>query len=605
MIKVSDYIAAFLVQKKIREIFAISGAGNVHLFDSIANHPDLRYICPHHEQAGAMAAIGYTRLSDRCGVMMTTAGPGASNAITGALSAWADSIPILMISGQEKSVYANRKNPLRMWGVQGFDIVRAVEGITKYAAIIDTPESVRFHLEKAFYLMREGRPGPAWLDIPVDVQSALIDPSLLDGFTPTIEEKRPTVTTEQLAAVLHELGRARRPVLLLGQGIRLGGSLNEMFELVDKLRIPVLTSWNGADLLPSDHPRHFGHAGVYGQRCANFVLQNADLLLTVGTRLAIPQVGYDLSEFVRAGRRIMVDIDESELNKFAGVFDLLIRSDAGIFMSALTRTLERPIEARDWLRTCEDWRDRYPLVEHSVHTQPDVGLINSYHFIDRLSRLLAKDDVVVTDMGTALTCTHQTISLRGDQRLMTSTGLGEMGFGLPGAIGAAFACPDKRIVLIVGDGSFMMNLQELQTVVHHHLPIKIFLYENDGYLTIKHTQNALFKGRFAGSNAQTGVSCPNFQGLARVFGLQTFHLENWADATDIIQRTLDADGPTLCSIRMDPEQLLAPKINFLSRKDGSLVSPPLEDLYPFVPREVLKNEMLIGIHPKSQNTQTA
>ena len=596
--KTSDYIAGFLAQQNAKHVFTISGAGNVHLLDSIARHPDLVYVCPHHEQAGVMASLAYTRISGRPGIMITTAGPGSVNAITGVLDAWADSIPCIIISGQERSTFATPENPLRMWGVQGANLPEIVRTITKYAATVRDPKSIRYHLEKAFHCAYEGRPGPVWVDIPMDVQASTIDPSTLAGFIPeplTVPDIAPQIST-----VLQWLRQAKRPVCLIGHGIRLSGAQGHIPQLLSKLQIPYLTSWNGADLLANGHPLHFGHAGTYGQRCANFVIQNCDLLLTIGTRLAIPQIGYEFSEFARAARKIMVDIDPTELNKFGDGIDLPIQSDAEKFLSLFLQrigpaTLSAP---PDWIARCQQWKKDFPLVDPSIHEQKP-GTINSYRFINHLSTHFRPDEVIVTDMGTALTCTHQAIVLRDQQRLVTSTGLGEMGFGLPGAIGACFANGKRPVILIIGDGSLMMNLQEMQTVVHHKLPIKLFLYANDAYLTIKHTQTGLF-GRIAGSDKTSGVSCPDFTRVAAAFGIPSFRLSEWNDVDAAISRVLEQEGPVLCEITMDPMQPLVPKLSFSIQEDGTLVSPPLEDLYPFLPRSVLKEQMLIGMHEKSK-----
>lgn len=596
--KTSDYIASFLARQNAKHIFTISGAGNVHILDSLARHPDLIYVCPHHEQAGVMASLAYTRISGRPGIMVTTAGPGSVNAITGVLDAWADSIPCIIISGQEKSTYATPENPLRMWGVQGANLPEIVRTITKYAATVLDPKSIRFHLEKAFYRANEGRPGPVWIDVPMDVQASTIDPSALAGFTP---EKTPEPDiTPQISTLIQWLRQSKRPVCLIGHGIRLAGAQGRISELLEKLEIPYLTSWNGADLLANEHPLHFGHAGTYGQRCANFVIQNCDLLLTIGTRLAIPQIGYEFGEFARAAKKIMVDVDPTELNKFGQGIDLCILSDAGKFLALFIRQLGNSALSapQEWVTRCQKWKREFPLVDPSIHEQKR-GTINSYRFINHLSTYFRPDEVIVTDMGTALTCTHQAIVLRDQQRLVTSTGLGEMGFGLPGAIGACFANGTRPVILIIGDGSLMMNMQELQTVVHHKLPIKMFLYENDAYLTIKHTQTGLF-GRFTGSGRASGVSCPDFTRVATAFGIPSFRLSEWDTVDTVIKQVLAVEGPVLCEVALDPMQPLVPKLSFTIQEDGTLVSPPLEDLYPFLPRSVLKEQMIIGMHDKSK-----
>ena len=597
--KASDYIADYLVRKGIKYVFTISGAGNVHILDSIANNHNLKYVCPHHEQAGVMAALGYRRISGRMAVMLTTSGGGASNAITGVLDAWADSTPCLIISGQEKTAYARKENLLRMWGVQGFNIVRMIEGICKYAAMVNDPRYIRFHLDKAFYLANKGRPGPVWLDVPIDVQAATINPKNLISYKP---EKiiLPDIKSK-ISKIISLINKAKRPVFILGNGIRLAGAEDYLPYLMDKFPFPFLTAWNGADLISSSHPQHFGHEGVYGQRCANFIVQNCDLLIAIGTRLAIPQVGYDFAEFARAAKKIIVDIDPLELAKFGNSSNLLcVQVDAAYFVkNLLTQVKDKTFNVpKTWVDLCNKWRNKYPLVDKTIHKHVR-GYVNSYHFINRLPNHFSAKEIIITDMGAALTCTHQAILLTKKQRLMTSTGLGEMGYGLPGAIGACFANDRKRVILITGDGSIMMNLQELQTVIHHRLPIKIFIYTNDGYLTIKHTQLAIFGDRFAGSGRDSGVSCPDFIRLGRSLGFKAFKISKEKEIDSTVMKVLKTKGPTICEVVMHPLQPIIPKLSFSVRSDGSMVSPPIEDLYPFLSRCQLKEEMIIGLHRKS------
>ena len=598
--KTSDYIAQLLAQKGARHIFAISGAGNLHLLDSIARHPGLRYICPHHEQAGVMASLAYGRISGRPGIMLTTSGGGSSNAVTGVLDAWADSIPCLVIAGQEKSVYIKKHCGLRMWGVQGFDSLRMVENICKYAARIVDPLTAGYYFEKALYLMKEGRPGPVWLEFPIDIQAALIDPKKMLKFQPA----SPVVTQRGTAVIklCSALEKASRPVILLGHGIRLAGGGDLLPELFRTFKVPFLTSWTAADMMSSRHPQYFGHEGIYGQRCANFVVQNSDLLIAIGSRLAIPQVGYEFTQFARQAHKIIVDIDASELGKFSGYARTeTLQADAREFLEKLLKTMHGKtlVAPPEWLSRCRDWRRRYPLFEKEIYCSRS-GYVNSYRFIDQLSGSFGPRDIIVTDMGTALTCTHQIISLRQRQRLITSLGLGEMGFGLPGAIGACFASGKKRIILVSGDGSIMMNLQEMQTVAHHRLPIKIFLYSNDGYLSIKHTQAGIFGERFSGSGKKSGVSCPDFRKIARAFGFSFYKIEADDRIRPVVQKVLERPGPVICEIKMDPRQPLVPKTSFSVKANGAMVSPPLEDLYPFLSLQQLEKEMIVGLHKESR-----
>jgi acetolactate synthase-1/2/3 large subunit len=472
-----------------------------------------------------------------------------------------------------------------------------VSGICKYSAMVSDPSTIRFHLEKAWHEALTGRPGPVWLDIPSDIQAAQIDEEKLEGFTPPVLMNADL--TGPVEHLLDLIAKAKRPVLWLGHGIRLSGAMEQLHPLLERLPFPFLTSWNGADLVPSAHPRHFGHAGVYGQRCGNFVLQNSDLVIAIGTRLAIPQVGYEWSEFAREAQVAIVDVDPLELEKFPSDSRFFkVCADAKNFVTTLLRDAQPQMEPSAWLDQCRDWQKRYPLIEPDLHVQSS-GKLNSYRFVEALVGHLADDDVVVTDMGAALTSTHQALTLKSGQRLITSTGLGEMGFGLPGAIGAAFG-KGGRVILLAGDGSTMMNLQEFQTLVHHQLPVKIFLYANDGYLTIRQTQRGIFGDRLVASGSASGVTCPDFARLAEAFRIPSLRLTEPAEMDNVIAQTLNTEGPVLCQVSLDPDQVLGPKLSLTVRPDGTLVSPPLEDLAPLLPRNVIQGEMLIGLHPKSQ-----
>lgn len=598
--KVSDYIAQLFVESNFKHIFSISGAGNVHLLNSIIDTPELISIHPHQEQSGVIASLAYKRICGRMGVMITTSGGAATNAITGVLDAWADSIPVIVISGQEKTEYIKAHSALRMWGVQGFDIVKTVSNITKYAVLITDPTRVKYEIQKAIFLAETGRPGPVWIDIPTDVQAAQIIPQELESFVPE-KDNGFSDGGIQLKHIENLLQKAQRPVFIFGNGIRLANALESLHSMIEKFNIPFLLSWNGIDMLPSNHRLNFGREGTYGQRCANFVVQNADLIICIGTRLAIPQIGYDLKDFGRMAKKVVVDIDKTELDKFSNDESFtLIQANALEFLDNMLETdIANTLNFDSWIETCNTWRTKYPFVEPmGMHQEVDKKL-NSYSFIQVLSKYFSNDEVIVCDMGTALTCTHQSIMLNGKQRVVTSTGLGEMGYGLPGAIGASLATDNKRIICINGDGSMMMNLQELQTIIHHKLPIKIFIYINDGYLTIKHTQNNLFGNKFAGSGKASGVSCPDFGKIANAFGFKTFSIHTLDDADTIIPAVFAEEGPVICEVFIHPFQLLAPKTSFNINPDGSLVSPPLEDLSPFLSRTQLIEEMIIPLHPKS------
>lgn len=605
--KVSDIIADFLQEKGIRHVFGIVGAGNAHIFDAIHRKGYTQIICMHHEQSLCMAMQAYYRVSGIITAAIVTTGAGSTNAVTGVVGAWMDSIPGLVISGNENSKFTTEPNRLRIWGVQGYDSVHMVNKVTKYAKRVIDANSVLYELEKAYAYTSQRRPGPCWIDIPMNIQAAPIEIAQLNHFDEEFSEVPAVNANNYLDAstgvekVLMELKTAKRPLLWLGHGIRLANAVNLIEPLLEKLQCPALLSWAGIDMVPSAHPLIAGRAGVYGQRAANFILQNCDFLLTIGTRLAIPQIGYDLSEFARAAKIAVVDIDPLEINKHKERVNYPILADAKKFMTELLEHLEKESIGykQEWLQRCNNYKTKYPIIGPE-HADED-GYINSYPFMQRLSEYFSPEQIVVTDMGTALLSGHQVLSFKKGQRLMTSTGLGEMGFGLPGAIGAAIAAEHKQVICLNCDGGMMLNLQELQTIVHHQLPIKLFIFNNDGYLMIKHTQKALFAGRYTGTDKSSGVSCPNFSDLAKAFGIPAYTIKTWEDFAQVMPKVQNEKGPVICDVFTHPEQLFVPKLSLAPQKDGSIVSPPLEDLSPLLPRDELGQNMIIGMHPKSEN----
>lgn len=599
--KVSDLIAETLEQLGIKHAFGIIGAGNVHLFEAIVRRGFTEIVCVHHEQAATMAMQTYYRVTGQMAAALLTTGAGSTNGITGLMSAWMDSIPGLIITGNENSKFTRSDNELRIWGVQGYDSVAMVEKASKYAARVMDPELCCQELEKAAHIALHQRPGPCWLEVPMNIQSALVEREKVTHFiAPTPISNTSDIVTSHSLRVQEEIRRAKRPLLWLGHGIRLAGAEGKISQLLEKLGVPALVSWAGIDMIDSDHPQVFGRAGVYGQRSANLILQNCDYLLTIGTRLAIPQIGYDLSELARAAKIDVVDIDELEATKHRPRINEAIVCDAGVFIDALLENIDgNPIEAKsDWIVACQSYERNFPWIgpEH----EDTGGFMNSYRFMERLNRFLKPDQIVVTDMGTALLCGHQVLALKQGQRLMTSTGLGEMGYGLPAAIGASFARDRGEVMCLNCDGGMMMNLQELQTMVHHQLPIKLFIFNNDGYLMIKHTQNALFKSGYFGTNKSSGVSCPDFSKVAKAFDIPAFQIRTWDECDDVLQQVQAMPGPVICEVFMHPEQLFVPKLSLVAKENGELVSPPLEDLSPLLPRETLAEAMIVGIHEKSK-----
>lgn len=601
-VKVSELIAQTLEELGIEHVFGIIGAGNVHLFEAIARRGYTEIICVHHEQAACMAMQTYYRTCGKLSASLLTTGAGSTNGVTGVVSAWADSIPCLVIAGNENSKFTKPDSPHRMWGVQGYDSVDMVRKVTKYAHRVTSPDQAAYELKKAAHIALDQRPGPCWIEIPMDLQASRIDPASAAQFVaPVLVSYATTELTEQIDSVIDALLSAQRPLLWLGHGIRLAGAEKQIEPLLNLLCVPALVSWAGIDMIDSRHPMVFGRAGVYGQRASNFILQNCDYLLTIGTRLAIPQVGYDLSELARGARIDVVDIDPVEVAKHQARVQKMIVCDAAVFMKTLTERLQqRVIEPRaDWLAKCNAYQDQFPWVgpEHA-----DLGrFMNSYRFMERLNGFFKKDQVVVTDMGTALLCGHQALHIKAGQRLMTSTGLGEMGYGLPAAIGVSFAKERGEVMCLNCDGGMMLNLQELQTIAHHKLPIKLFIFNNDGYLMIKHTQNALFKTGYVGTDKASGISCPDFSKLATAFDMPAFQIRNWDECDETLAKVQAATGPVICEVFMHPEQLFTPKLSLVAREDGTLVSPPLEDLSPLVPRDVLERAMLVGMHEKSKS----
>jgi len=600
-IKVSELIAESLENLGIKHVFGMIGAGNVHLFEAIAKRGFTEIICIHHEQAATMAMQTYYRTHGKLAACLLTTGAGAANGITGVLSAWADSIPGIIIAGNENSKFTKFDNPLRMWGVQGYDTVEMVRKITKYAHRVIDPFRAVYEIQKAAFITLDQRPGPCWIEVPMDIQASRIESSASHQFiSPQSNHLISDEVKIQIQKVLKSLQASQRPVLWLGNGIRLAGAEKKVELLIDALGIPALVSWAGIDMIDSDHPLVFGRAGVYGQRSANFVLQNSDYILTIGTRLAIPQIGYDLSELARLATIDVVDIDPAEVKKHQPRTREAIVCDAGIFIDSLMESIKKStIPSRvDWLIQCNYYREEFPWVG-TEHDDKD-GFINSYRFMQRLNQFFKTDQVVVTDMGTALLSGHQVLRIHPGQRLMTSTGLGEMGFGLPAAIGASFASNRGEVMCLNCDGGMMLNLQELQTIVHHQLPIKIFVFNNDGYLMIKHTQNALFKAGYVGTDKASGVSCPNFTKIGTAFDLPTYQIHTWEECDEILEQVQASKGPVICEVFMHSEQLFSPKLSLVVKEDGSLISPPLEDLSPVLPRDVIERVMIVGMHEKSK-----
>ncbi|MEK7060635.1 MAG: thiamine pyrophosphate-binding protein [Patescibacteria group bacterium] len=594
-VKLSDYIVSFFVNNGIRDAFMVTGGGAMHLNESFGNNPRLRYWCNHHEQASAIGAEGYTRLSGKIAAVQVTTGPGGTNAITGLIGMWLDSIPGLYISGQAKLEMTVGDTKVRQIGLQEIPIVPVVQSITKYAVMITDPNKIKYHLEKALYLATTGRPGPCWIDVPLDIQAAMIDPESLPAFSPnevSIDIDSETSLQNAVDKTVTLLKIKKRPVMLAGNGIRLSGAADLFLRLAERLNIPVLTAVTAHDLIPSDHPLFFGRPALFGERVGNFVVQNCDLLISIGTRLSTWTISYAYDTFARAATHVMVDIDREELKKKTVHPDILVCADAKIFIERLSQQTKNTIfpHREEWFDYCKRIRTAYPAVTTEMKSQKKY--VNSYYFMDVLSDCMKENEVIVVGDGTAFTCTYQSIRIKKGQRLIGNIGSAPMGYDISAAIGACIANGKKRVVCIAGDGSIQLNIQELQTIVHHKFPIKIFLINNNGYLAIRNTQKNFFN-HLVGEGPKSGISFPNMQKIAKAYGITSDRVSTHKSLKKKIQKALAARGPYILEIMMDPWQPLIPKVSSYVRADGKLISKPMEDMWPFLPREEFLKNMIV------------
>jgi len=600
-IKIAEAVANLLAKTGIHHVFGIIGSANAHLFDAIYCHPDLSLICLHHEQACVMAAHGYYMQSGRMAAVLVTAGAGTTNALTGVVGSWADSVPVLIISGQESTRQFKVSNLARMIGIQGVYAESIYRSCTKSVVTCQSPEQVISEVAAAAHLARAGRSGPCMVDIPIDLQAINLDAGIVDNLFAEaysyIQSSYIGLSQEAMAALITAIHKSQAPLLWLGNGLRrLPGA--EIRGMIVALGIPYLTSWTATDLFDPVEQLDAGHAGTYGGRAGNLMLQSCDLLITLGTRLAVPQKGYVDDELARRAEIFVIDFDQVELDKLSARFQHKYCADAPSVLCQLHGELANSdkLQIQPWLEYLRRLRESLPLVEASH--QSDLW-VNSYPFISELGDAASSNTTFVTDMGTALISGFQVLRPRAGQRLFTSQGLGEMGYGLPGAIGAWFADPTRILICLNCDGGLMMNLQDLHSVISHEIPMKIIIFNNDGYLMIKHTQNAIVSGRRAGTDSASGLTCPNYDPLVRSFGFAYLSLRNEDNSTAIIHEFLDSDKPIVLEVFMDPEQLLIPKLSVSITAEGQLISPPLEDLSPLITIADLQNYLLVPIHPNS------
>jgi acetolactate synthase-1/2/3 large subunit len=596
MIKLSDYVMNFVAAQGVKHVFTLVGGGCMHLVDSLGRHPQLQFVCNLHEQGCAIAADACAQYTNKLGVALVTTGPGGTNTVTGVAGAWLDSIPVLFISGQVKRADLASSRGVRQMGFQEIDIVSVVRPITKYAAMVTEPETIRYHLEKAVWLARSGRPGPVWIDIPLDVQATMIDESNLEPFDAQ-EVRKPSKTVpleKQVAESLELLQAAERPAILVGNGVRLAGAVKEFLHLIDILKIPVLTTWKAIDLLPESHSVYVGRPGAVGQRGANFAQQNSDFLLILGARLDFGQTGYNHANFARAATKIMVDVDQREIDKMMTPISVPVCSDAGEFLREFLRQSSN-YEFKDrttWLARCKQWQAKYPVVLPQYREEQDY--INQYVLIDVLSDEMSEEDLLVPgSSGACSEVTMQAFRVKQGMRIFNSQGLGSMGFGIPAALGGCVASGGKRTISIDGDGGFFMNIQELETVVRLKLPIKFFVLNNKGYGSIRATQRNYFQSRYVGSNDESGLTLPSITKVADSYGISTCRLENMSSLQDKIREILDLQGPVVCEVMLSPDAGTIPKLSSVQKPDGSMASRPLEDLWPFLDREEFRANMLV------------
>ena len=591
--RVADYIWKTLADLGTRHVFLVTGGGAMHLDDALGRETRIRYVCNLHEQACAMAAEGYARQSGRPGVVCVTTGPGGTNALTGVMGAWLDSVPMVVVSGQIKRATMITSCPdlkLRQLGDQEYNIVDAVRPMTKMAKTVMAVEEVAETLATAWRICQEGRPGPVWIDVPLDIQAAQMPETAPAAVAPA----RADGPVPNLAAALELLKTSRRPAVVVGSGLRNAKAADLFLQAAEAWRIPVLTSISGIDLIPSDHPLFFGRPGILGERPANFILQNADLLLVLGTRMGLRIIGYAHDKLARAATRVMVDVDEAELRKPTFRVDVPVHADAGDFLRAALAELPALPAREDWLAYCRRVKVRYPVVLPAHRARTDY--VSSYVLPEAVVRHAPADLTVVTSNGIAYTSTFQAIPIRTGMRMFSNEACASMGYGLPAAIGAAFAGgPDRTVACFEGDGSIQMNLQELQTLVTYRLPVKLFVYNNDGYLSIKTTQRSFFGGFFVGSEPGSGVKLPSIEKLAAAYGLPYFRLANNQELDVKLREIFGTEGPVLVEVMLDPFEELGPKAASRKLPDGRMVSAPLEDMAPFLPREELAENMLIPL----------
>ena len=591
--KISDIVVNFMVKKGLTQVFAVAGGGAMHLNDSFAKNDKINITYMHHEQACAMAADAYFREKNKPAIIHITSGPGSTNTLTGVVGAWIDSIPTFIISGQVQTHQQINKTKTRQIGVQEADIIKIIKSSTKYSCSIKNSSKIFEELGVAFVKMLEGRPGPVWIDIPLDVQAKKIVIKKYKEKT-KIKKNYDINISNKIKKFIDLINKSKKPVIVVGNAIHISKSKKELYKLINRVKCPIISSWNTTDLFDTNNKQYLGSMGIFGDRASNLAAQNSDLMIVLGSRLSVPQVGYNTKNFAKNSKKIIIDIDKNELNKkILSNIKLKINCDLNFFLKKINHIISKKnyfFTFTEWKRLTINWKNKYP-----VYNQNQLKYdkhINSFFFIKKLSKILKINSTVVTDMGTSFTCTMQTMKINNHlkQRLYTSSGLSSMGFGLPGSIGASFANPKKTIICISGDGGFMFNMQELQTIKHYNLPIKIFVLENKGYLTMQLMQKGHFK-KLTGSDPSSGISIPKIKKIAKGFGLDYLKL-NTKNIEDQLKKVLSNKKAMLIEVNMPKFQPLIPRIQSKLLKNGSFSDPDFDDLFPYLPKKEIEQERM-------------
>ena len=593
--RVADFVAKFILEELgVEHVFTLTGAGIMHLTDGLASNKKLKTICPHHEQTASMALEAYSRATENFGVGIFTTGPGSTNAITGLAGAWQDSVPCLFISGQVKVAEASSQTgikKLRQFGVQELDIIPIVESITKYAITVTEPEKIRYELEKAVHIAKSGRPGPVWIEIPMDIQSAIINDDL-EKFV-TEQKEKPKIDKNQIELIVELLQKSKRPIIISGQGVRISGAIELLSKLVKLFKIPVVTPYLGIDTIRHDEESYIGKTGVKGERAANLAMQNSDLILSIGSSLHVSVIGYNYQQFAREAKKIIVDIDEITHSKRTINIDQFVHGDARDFLNLLLEQLtdENSLNYASWLEKCNDWKEKYPtcLPEYK-NTKNEV---NSYFFIDQVCKNSKEGDIFVADAGGTFYAVSQAVTLtKPNQRYIPSSAMATMGYSLPAAIGIS-AATGNRVISFTGDGSLQQNIQEFQTLIEYNLPVKLFVLNNDGYHSIRTSQTNYFEKRYIGESSKSGISFPDTVKIAEVYGIKAFRINQPSEINAVVNQVLDYDGPVICDVIVPREQEIIPTVASRVNDDGSMSSRPLEDMYPFLDRKEYKNNLFV------------